>query len=91
MTSAHIGYSLYFSMGRDMPPQKNCPSPLRRGFGSSPNTLFLGPTQVHVANGISIGSVVLAKLMVMTNRQILRPWNTVTVGCSCAPSACDAA
>ena len=37
---------------------------------ASPNTWFLGPTRVHAASGISIGSVVLAQLTVVTNGQI---------------------
>jgi len=32
MTSAHIGYSLYFSMGRDMPPPKKLPFPVEEGL-----------------------------------------------------------
>jgi len=36
--------------------------------GPPTNTWFLGPTQVHVANGISIGSSVFAGLKVATNR-----------------------
>jgi len=33
------------------------------------NTWFLGTIRVHTPNGISIGSAVLAQLMVMSNRQ----------------------
>jgi len=37
------------------------------GSRPSPNTRFLGSTRVHVPNGISIGSAVLAQIMVVTN------------------------
>ena len=44
-------------------------------LGSGSNTWFLRPTRAHKTNGISIGSSVLAQLMVVTKRhtQTLRP------------------
>ena len=42
ITLPHTGCSLYFTMGREMPPPRNCPFPL--GSGPQSNTLFLGPT-----------------------------------------------
>jgi len=52
-------------MGRDMPPK------CLFSLGDSnppPNTRFLGPTRVHIPDGISIGSAVLARLMIVTHR-----------------------
>jgi len=44
--------------------------PLALGeFGPPPDVWFLGPTRVHIPNGILIGSAVLMQLMVATNRQ----------------------
>jgi len=36
---------------------------------SPSNTCFLGPTRVHIPNGISIGSAVFARLTIVTDRQ----------------------
>ena len=46
------------------------------GSESPPITWFLGPTWVHTQNGTSIGLVILAQLMVVTNRHTHRPRNT---------------
>jgi len=45
ITLAHTGYSLYFTMGRKMPPKL----PLSL---SPTNTWFLGPTRVNMPYGI---------------------------------------
>jgi len=37
------------------------------------NTWFLGPTRVHTPNGIYIGSAVLARLTIVTDRPTDRP------------------
>ena len=46
------------------------------GSESPPITWFLEPTWVHTQNGTSIGLVILAQLMVVTNRHTHRPRNT---------------
>ena len=63
----HARYSLYFTTGRDMPPN-TAPSP----WGSKPplDTWFLGPNQVHSPNGVLVTSAVLARLMAMSNGHI---------------------
>jgi len=38
---------------------------------------FLGPTRVHISNGISIGSAVFARLTIVTDRPTDRPRNSV--------------
>jgi len=54
--TAHGKEPLYFTMGRPFP-LKIAPS---QGRSEPPsNAWFLGPTRVHYANGISIGSAVL--------------------------------
>ena len=45
------------------PPRKNCP--FHFGIVAPPNAWFSRPTRVHIPNGISIGSAVLAQLMVL--------------------------
>jgi len=52
-------------MGRDMPPK--CLFPLG---DSNPHLIhdFFGPTRVHIPDGISIDSAVLARLMVVMHR-----------------------
>ena len=47
-----------------------------RQCAPSSNTCFLGPTPVHIANGISIGSAVSARLTVVADRQTDRPGPT---------------
>ena len=49
----------------DAPRQKNARS--RGGSGPPPNPWFIGSTQVHNRNSISIGSAVLVQLLVVTN------------------------
>ena len=44
------------------------------------NTCFLGPTRVHNANGILIGSAVLAGLTIVTNQQTDHATPSVTIG-----------
>jgi len=39
------------------------------GFRAHLIRRFFGPTRVHTPNGISIGSIVLAQFMSMSNRQ----------------------
>ena len=54
---------------RPMPHRRGAPKLYLPLWGSGPhNTWFLGLTQVHSPNGISIGSFVLAQLVVMFNR-----------------------
>ena len=50
--------------GVDQPP--NCPFPW--GILAPSNTWFLGPTRVHIPNGISIGSAVFIRLTAVTDR-----------------------
>jgi len=47
---------------------KKLPLPLGRA-GLRPNTRPLGPTRVHTANDISIGSAVFVEFVVMSNRR----------------------
>jgi len=47
--------------------------PLRTGIWTPSNTKFLGPTQVHKPNDMSIGSAVFAGLTIVTDRQTDRP------------------
>jgi len=42
--------------------------PARIGIWTPSNTWFFGPTRVHIPNGISMGSAVLAGLTVATDR-----------------------
>jgi len=64
--TAHGSMSLYFTMDRLLSPQ-NCLFPW--GTWTPSNLLWLlGPTTVHNPNGISIGSVVFAGLMIVTDR-----------------------
>jgi len=48
-------------------------APSRVGIWTPSNTWFLGPTQVHVLNGISIGSAVFAGLTIVTDQPTNRP------------------
>ena len=64
-SAAHRRVCPYFTC----PPK--LPLPLR-GSGPSPNTWFLGTTQVHNPNGISIGSAVFVALTVVSCRQTTR-------------------
>jgi len=48
-------------------------APSHGGFGPPSNTWFLGLTQVHNPNGISISSVVFAGLRILTDRHTNRP------------------
>ena len=57
--------SLYFATGRPFPIH-NCPFPWE--IWTPSNTWFPGPTRVLNPNGISIGSVVLAELISVTDR-----------------------
>jgi len=59
--------SLYFTGGPALSPPKIASSPRRSAF--SPNTWFLGPTQVSTPNGITINSAVFAWLTHVTNTQ----------------------
>ena len=54
-----------------MPPTKNALS--LGGIWATPNTWFLGTTRVHIPHSISISSVMLAQLMVVTNRHTSPP------------------
>jgi len=63
---AHARYSLYFTMGQEMP--KKLPL-LVGGSGPPPNTWFLGPSRVYILNGISIASAIFVRLKIVTNRQ----------------------
>ena len=53
-----------FTTGRKMFPSQT------RGSGSPLKMWFLGLTPVHTPNGISIGSAVIASVMVLTNRHL---------------------
>ena len=54
-------------------------APLREGSGPPSNTWFLGPTRVHLPNGISIGSAVLqGSPSLQTERQTDRPHYSVS-------------
>ena len=69
---AHIHHKILRAtdtMGQKMPPpqKKNCPLPW--GSVQPSNTWFLVPTRVCAPNGVSIGSAVLAQLVVVTDRQ----------------------
>jgi len=68
--SAHGRQSLYFIMGRPFPlkiaPSHGASAPLS-------NTWFLKPTRVHNPNGISIGSAVFVRLMIVIYRQTETP------------------
>jgi len=44
-----------------------------RQCAAASNMCFLGPTWVHIPNGISIGAVVFARLTIVTDRQTDRP------------------
>ena len=56
---AHARYSLCFTMGQKMPPPAKKIAPSLGGSGSTPNTWFLGSTQVISQRGTSIGSAIL--------------------------------
>jgi len=58
--------SRYLTMGRPFLPQ-NCL--FARGIWTPSNTYFLRLTWVHILNGISIGSAVLAGLTIVTERR----------------------
>ena len=66
--------SLYFTMGRLFPSQ-NCPLPWGIWIHG-----FLGPTQVLNANGIWIGSAVLAGLTTVTDWPTDHITQSVTIG-----------
>ena len=53
-------------------------APSHWGSGPPSNTWFLGPTQVHNPNGISIGSAVFAGLTTVTDRPMDRPTDCAT-------------
>jgi len=55
-------------------PPQNCP--FARGIQITINTWFLGPTQVHIPNSISIGSAVLQAYN--RNRQTDRTYHSVS-------------
>jgi len=61
--------SLHITMGRTFSPH-NCPS--HGGTGPLSNTWYLGLTQVHIPNGISIGSAVFAGLMIIIHQQTVQ-------------------
>jgi len=81
-------YSLYFAMAWEVPPKLHLSlrvlgPHLIRGF------LHL-PVRVHTPNGVSIGSAVLAQLMVVSN------WHTdyttpIAIVCIFALRRCDVA
>ena len=48
--------------------------------GGHPGWSIMHATQVHVQNGISIGSADFAGLTIATNRQRDRPWDVKTIG-----------
>ena len=48
-------------------------APSRVGIWTPSNTWFLGPTEVHIPNGNSVGSAVFAGLTVVTDRPTDRP------------------
>jgi len=52
-----------------VPPPPKLPPFSLGDLGPQPSTRFLGRTRDHSPNNISIGSAVLAQLMVVTNRQ----------------------
>jgi len=56
---------LYFIMGRPFPLKI---APFLAEVWTLSNTWFLGPTQLHNPNGISISSAVFAGLMMVTDR-----------------------
>ena len=60
-----------------------CPSklPLCMGIWTPSNTWFLGLTQVHNPNSISIGSAVLHGLKILTDRQTDHATPSITIGC----------
>ena len=66
----HCREFLCFTMGRPFCPQI---APLHGASGPPCYTWFLGPTQVHRPNGISISSVIVAWLTTVTDRQTDRP------------------
>jgi len=64
------------SFGKRPHRRKGVPQKTASSLGRSEpptNTWFLGPTEVHIPNGISIGSDVFAGLMAVSNRQTDRP------------------
>jgi len=76
IAAAHRRYSLHFTMGHPFPSKLLIP------MGDLDphlitNTWFLGPIQVHIPNGISIGSAVFAGLMIVTDRQTDKPLYSV--------------
>jgi len=68
---------LYFTIGRPFLLEI---APSHGGSGSPSNTWFLGPTQVHSSESISIGSAVSSGLM-DSARQTGHATPSVTVGC----------
>ena len=84
ITLAHAGFSYTLQWAGICPPKialflKNTDPP--------PNPWFLWPTRVHIPNGISIGSAILAQLMVFTNRQSTQRPRCI---CSNKPHLCTA-
>jgi len=55
------------------PPKKIASSPERPGPHRISLTWFPRPIQIHIPNGLSIGSSVLAQRMVVANREMHRP------------------
>jgi len=78
--TAHGREFLYFTMGRAFPLDI---TPLN---GGPESPWFLGPTQVHNPNGISIGSAIFAGLTTVIDQQTDRQSNhstlSVTLGCT---------
>jgi len=55
------------------PPEKNCLFPWETWTHRISLTWFPRPIQIHIPNGLSIGSAVLAQRMVVANREMHRP------------------
>ena len=68
--------SVYITVGRKMP--QNYPFP--RGSGLLPRTWFLRPTKVHIPNGTSTGSCVLAELVAVTIRHTDHATSELSMG-----------
>ena len=58
-------------MARHVLSYNNCP--FARGIRAPSNTCFLGPTQVHNPNGISIGSAIFAQFTSQCHRACTSP------------------
>jgi len=72
LTGSAISLRLTIFLPYILPCDRTCPpkiAPYPWGIGPSPNTWFLGPTQVHNPNGISTGSAVTVGPMSPTDRQ----------------------